>query len=57
MTMHVAILLYPGCVFFEYALAAEVLAGRCPLSYCTPHREPFGSQPIPASLVKGEAIR
>ncbi|MGC4076609.1 MAG: hypothetical protein QM702_06155 [Rubrivivax sp.] len=55
--MHVAVLVYPGCIFFEIALAAEVLAGRCTLSCCTPDGEPFGSLPTPASSFNAEAIR
>lgn len=34
--MNVAVLLYPGCIFFEVALAAEVLAARARLQWLTP---------------------
>jgi putative intracellular protease/amidase len=34
--LQVAVLLYPRCVFFEVALAAQVLASRFPLVYLTP---------------------
>lgn len=43
LTMHVAVLLYPGGVSFEYALAAETLTGCGTLSCCTLDREPFGA--------------
>jgi len=36
----VAVLLYPGCVFFEIALAAEILAGRFRVRYYSPAGEP-----------------
>jgi putative intracellular protease/amidase len=32
----VAVLLYPGCIFFEIAAAVELLARSCELAYCTP---------------------
>lgn len=32
----VTVLLYPGCIFFEIALAAETLAPACTLRYLTP---------------------
>lgn len=32
----VLILLYPGCIFFELALATELLAKKCDLVYATP---------------------
>lgn len=52
LTMHVAVLLYPGCIFFEIALAAETLAGHCTLSYYTPDGEPHrasnGATLVPA---------
>ena len=31
-----AVLLYPGCIFFEVALAAETLAEHMPIQYYTP---------------------
>lgn len=34
-----AVLLYPGCVFFEVALAAEALAGSMQVSFYTPDGE------------------
>lgn len=36
MSSPVVVLLYPGCIFFEIALAAEVLAARYPLRFLTP---------------------
>ncbi|MFY7856903.1 MAG: DJ-1/PfpI family protein [Rubrivivax sp.] len=36
MSPPVVVLLYPGCIFFEIALAAEVLAARYSLRYLTP---------------------
>lgn len=57
LTMHVAVLLYPGCIFFEITLAAETLAGRRTLSCCTPDGGSFGSLPIPASSSDAEAVR
>lgn len=38
--MHVAVLLYPGCVFFEVALAVETLAEHCTIGYYTPDGNP-----------------
>ncbi|POZ62481.1 DJ-1/PfpI family protein [Chromobacterium alticapitis] len=35
----IAVLLYPGCIFFEIALLAEELAGHAPLRYLTPDGE------------------
>jgi putative intracellular protease/amidase len=35
----VAVLLYPGCVFFEIALAAETLAPRFAITFLTPDGE------------------
>ena len=34
--LHVAVVLYPGCVFFEIALAVETLAAACTIGYYTP---------------------
>ncbi len=34
--MQVAVLLYPGCIFFEIALATETLAKHLPVLYYTP---------------------
>jgi putative intracellular protease/amidase len=36
MSREVAVLLYPGCVFFEIALVAETLAEHVPVRYYTP---------------------
>ena len=41
MTSEVAVLLYPGCIFFEVALAAETLAARLPVRCYTPTGEPL----------------
>lgn len=38
-----AVLLYPGCIFFEVALAAEALAGSMDVSFYTPDGEPHCS--------------
>ncbi|MDW5416026.1 DJ-1/PfpI family protein [Iodobacter sp. CM08] len=35
-TKKIAVLLYPGCIFFEIAAAVELLAQYCELSYYTP---------------------
>ena len=37
MSNEVAVLLYPGCVFFEVALATETLAAHMPVRYYTPN--------------------
>ncbi|MFZ2989084.1 DJ-1/PfpI family protein, partial [Ideonella sp.] len=39
----VAVLLYPGCIFFEIALAAEQLASRFELRYYTPDGAPHAA--------------
>jgi len=48
----VAALLYPGCIFFEIALAAEELAKSCELRFFTPDGSPHaasnGSNLLPA---------
>lgn len=36
----VAVLLYPGCVFFEIALATETLGAACAVRYYTPDGRP-----------------
>ncbi len=36
MANEVAVLLYPGCIFFEIALAVETLAEQLPVRYYTP---------------------
>lgn len=36
MTKEVAVLLYPGCIFFEIALAVDTLAQHMPVRYFTP---------------------
>lgn len=36
MQSEVAVLLYPGCIFFEIALATETLAAHFPVRYYTP---------------------
>ncbi len=38
--MQVAVLLYPGCIFFEIALATETLAKHLPVLYYTPDGQP-----------------
>ena len=37
MSNEVAVLLYPGCIFFEIALATETLAEHMPVRYYTPN--------------------
>lgn len=39
----VAVLLYPSCVFFEIALAAEELAKSCEMRYFTPDGRPHAA--------------
>lgn len=36
MSSEVAVLLYPGCIFFEVALATETLAAHLPVRFYTP---------------------
>lgn len=43
-TGEVAVLLYPGCVFFEIALAAETLGQHLPVRYYA-----LGGEPLRAS--------
>jgi len=38
--LQVAVLLYPGCIFFEIALATETLAKHLPVRYYTPDGQP-----------------
>ncbi|NDY94070.1 DJ-1/PfpI family protein [Ideonella livida] len=38
--MEVAVLLYPGCIFFEVALAVDTLSAHCPVKYYTPDGKP-----------------
>jgi transcriptional regulator GlxA family with amidase domain len=38
--LQVAVLLYPGCIFFEIALATEILAQYFPVRYYTPDGQP-----------------
>lgn len=38
--MQVAVLLYPGCIFFEIAIATETLAKHLPVHYYTPDGQP-----------------
>lgn len=41
MPSEVAVLLYPGCTFFEVALATETLAPHLPVRFYTPGGEPL----------------
>jgi len=43
MSSEVAVLLYPGCIFFEVALAVETLAPKLLVSYYTPNGRPHQS--------------
>lgn len=50
----VAVLLYPGCIFFEVALALEALSGHCGLHFFTPDGQPHAASNGSRLLVDGD---